>query len=96
MSKINKDYELMAVYSLKEGEEAAESNSAKFKELIEKNGSISNVDEWGKRKLAYPINDETEGYYVVYDFNAGTDFPKELSRILNITDGVLRSLITIR
>jgi len=53
------------------------------------------MDEWGKRKLAYPINDEPEGYYVLLQFLAGPDFPAELERVLKITDGVLRYL-TIR
>ncbi|MBE6862355.1 MAG: 30S ribosomal protein S6, partial [Ruminococcus sp.] len=51
--------------------------------------------DWGKRKLAYPIEDETEGYYVIYTFESKPDYPAELSRRLNITDGVLRSLVTV-
>ena len=71
------------------------------KELIEKvsaqiaanGGVVEKVDEWGKRRLAYLINDEAEGYYVLYSFESEPEFPAELDRIYKITDGVLRSLI---
>ncbi|MBR3974620.1 MAG: 30S ribosomal protein S6 [Clostridia bacterium] len=89
-------YETVAVFSLKEGEEKAKELVEKFKALIEANGTMEAVDEWGNRKLAYPINYETEGYYVLYTYEAGVDFPAELDRIFNITDGVLRSLIVAR
>lgn len=69
---------------------------AKFSDLIKQNAELVNVDEWGKRKLAYDINYETEGYYVVYSFDSKPDFPMEFERIINITDGVLRSLVTLR
>ena len=87
------NYEAMLVFSVKESEDAAKALVEKFKSLIEKNGTVESVDEWGKRKLAYAINYETEGYYALYNFSSEPDFPAELSRILNITDGVLRSLI---
>jgi small subunit ribosomal protein S6 len=96
MAKISANYELMAVYSLSKGEEATAALVEKFKTLIEKEASNVEVDEWGKRKLAYPINDETEAYYVVYTFTSATELPKEITRVLNITDGVLRSLITVK
>ncbi|MBQ2758727.1 MAG: 30S ribosomal protein S6 [Clostridia bacterium] len=89
-------YETVAVFSVKEGEEKAKELVEKFKALIEANGTMEAVDEWGNRKLAYPINYETEGYYVLYTYEAGVDFPAELDRIFNITDGVLRSLIVAR
>lgn len=96
MAEVTSNYELMAVFSLKDGEEAAAANVEKFKNLIEGSATLTNVDDWGKKKTAYPLNDETEADYVVYEFTAKTDFPKELSRVLNITDGVLRSLITVK
>ena len=96
MAKLSASYELMIVLSLTKGEEAAQATWAKFKELIEANGTLGEVDEWGKRKLAYPINYETDGYYVVVTFDAKPEFPAELDRILNITDGVLRSMITVK
>ena len=87
------NYEAMLVFSVKESEEAAKDLVEKFQALIAKNGTVESVDEWGKRKLAYAINYETEGYYALYNFSSEPEFPAELSRILNITDGVLRSLI---
>ena len=64
--------------------------------IAEGNGKVDNVDEWGKRKLAYEINYISEGYYVLVKFTSGPDFPAELDRVLGITDGILRSLITRR
>lgn len=95
MAKITADYELMAVYSVKLEEDATKALVEKFRALIEENGTLTDVNEWGKRRLAYSINYETEGYYVLYTFNSSPDFPAELSRVLKITDGVLRSLITV-
>ena len=86
-------YETMLVVSTATDEEATLALVAKFKALIEANGTIENVEEWGKRKLAYPINDETEGYYVVTTFESAPEFPAELDRVYRITDGVLRSMI---
>lgn len=65
----------------------------KFKSLIEANGTIDTVDDWGKRRLAYPINKEVEGYYTLISFTSAPAFTAELDRIYKITDGVLRSLI---
>ena len=81
------------VFSLKNGEEPIKELVEKFKALIESNGTLANVDEWGKRRLAYPINDETEAYYVLAEYSCEPQFPAEFDRILKITDGVLRSLI---
>ena len=50
------------------------------------------VDDWGKKRLAYPINDETEGVYTVINFTSEPDFPAELDRVFKITEGVLRSM----
>jgi small subunit ribosomal protein S6 len=60
---------------------------------MESNGTLESVDEWGKRRLAYLINDEAEGYYVLYNYEAEAKFPAELERIAKITDGVLRTLV---
>ena len=87
------NYEAMLVFSVKESEDAAKALVEKFKALVEKNGTVESVDEWGKRKLAYGIDYETEGYYALFNFSSEPEFPAELSRVLNITDGVLRSLI---
>ncbi len=86
-------YETMVVFSVAEGEESAKTLVEKFKAMIEANGTLESIDEWGKRKLAYPINDEPDGYYVIYNYTADPAFPAELDRIFKITDGVLRSLI---
>lgn len=91
-----KKYELVLVFSLSKGEEAVETLKAKFLELIKANGTLGEVEEWGKRKLAYPINYETEGYYIVAQFECEESFPAELDRVINITDGVLRSLIVAK
>ena len=86
-------YETIMVFSLAKGEEAAKELVEKFKALMESNGTLESVDEWGKRRLAYPINDEAEGYYVLYNYEANPEFPAELERIAKITDGVLRTLV---
>lgn len=97
MAKETETYEAMVVFSTQKDEETIAKLVARFKELIEKSATMTEeVNEWGKRKLAYAINDETEGYYVLYTFTAKPDFPAELSRVLNITDGVLRSLVTVK
>ena len=97
MAKLSESYEAMVVFSLKKDEDAIKALTEKFKNLIEKNGTLTEeVNEWGKRKLAYPINYETEGYYVLYSFTSKPDFPAELNRVLNITDGVLRALVTTK
>lgn len=87
------NYETMVVFSVANGEEAAQPLLEKFKGMIEANGTLESVDEWGKRKLAYPIEDELEGYYVLFNYQAEPEFPAELDRVFKITDGVLRSLI---
>ena len=93
MSNVKAAYETVVVFSLKNGEEAVSALVQKFKELIEKNAVLDGIDEWGKRKLAYLINKESEGYYVLFNFTSESDFPAELDRIYKITDGILRSLI---
>lgn len=93
MAKITGSYEAMVVFSTKAGDEAVAALVAKFKEMIEANAENLEVEEWGKRKLAYDINYESEGYYVIYTFSSKPDFPAEFNRVLNITDGVLRSIV---
>lgn len=90
---MSNSYETIIVFSLAKGEEAAKELAAKFQTMISENGTVDSVDEWGKRKLAYLINDEENGYYVLYNYTCEADFPAELSRVLKITDGVLRSLV---
>ena len=87
-------YETMLVTSAALDEEASTALVGKFKSLIEANVTIDSVDEWGKRRLAYPINDEVEGVYTVIQFTSEPSFPAELERVYKITDGVLRFLTT--
>ena len=96
MAKITANYEVVYVLDPAQGEEAIAAMVAKFKTLVEQNGTLAEVEEWGKRHLAYPINDLTEGYYVLMTFSAKPEFPRELDRILRITDGVMRSLIVCK
>ena len=93
MAEIKRSYETVAIFNTKDGEEAVAALIEKFKALISENGTIDNEADWGKRKLAYPIEDETEGYYYVINFTSVHEFPAELDRVYKITDGVLRSLI---
>ena len=94
MSEIVKNsYEPVLVLSTTLGEEGAAALLEKFKGLIEKNAENVAVDEWGKRRLAYPINDETEAFYYLISFESEPAFPAELDRVYKITDGVLRTLI---
>ena len=74
-------------------EEATNAVIDKFTKLITENGgTIDKEDRWGKKRLAYPINDETEGVYTVISFTSEPDFPAELDRVFKITEGVLRSM----
>ena len=86
-------YEAAIIYSVLNGDEATKALVEKFNALIAENGTIEDVADWGKRKLAYLINDETEGYYVFTTFTAGPEFPAELERVAGITDGVLRAMV---
>ncbi|MBS6314251.1 30S ribosomal protein S6 [Porcipelethomonas sp.] len=96
MAKISEKYEAMVVFSVSAGEDNVKGLVEKFKTLIENNGTVEEVNEWGKRKLAYEIDDQTEGYYVLYTFESKPDFPAEFERVLKITDGVMRSMITVK
>ncbi len=93
MSEVINKYETIFVVDASLEEEAIAGIVDKFKTLISNAGEIESVDEWGKRRLAYPIDFKTEGYYVLVNFSAKSDFPAELERIYNITDGLLRSII---
>ena len=86
-------YETIMVFSTAIDEEATKALLEKFTSLIAANGNVESVDEWGRRKLAYEINDETEGYYVLVNFTSEPEFIKELTRVYQITDGVLRTIV---
>ncbi len=96
MEKMKEAYESILIVSCKNGEEAIAEVVGKFKKMIETGATLDSVEEWGKRKLAYMINKESEGYYVLFNFTCNAEFPAELDRVYNITDGVLRSLIVKR
>ncbi|MDF1494109.1 MULTISPECIES: 30S ribosomal protein S6 [Eubacteriales] len=93
MSDVKNSYETVFILSTKLGEDAIAALVQKFKDLIEANGTIDSIDEWGKRRLAYPIMKQEEGYYTLVNFTSAPEFTAELDRIYKITDGVLRSLI---
>ena len=96
MAKAIEKYECMYILNPNLSEEDTAALVEKFKTLIEANGTIDELQEMGKRKLAYEINYLTEGYYVLVKFTCGPAFPAELDRVMGITDGVIRSLITTR
>lgn len=94
MPKVLGNYESVVIFNTKQTEEEIKALVEKFTDLISKNGTMESVDEWGKRRLAYEIDDhQTEGYYVMYTFSCKPDFPAELDRVYKITDGILRTLI---
>jgi len=95
MPTVKASYEAVFVYSMTLGEDGIAAIKEKFQNLIAQNAELGEVDEWGKRRLAYLIDDEEEGFYVLYNFVSGPEFPAELERVSKITDGVLRSM-TIR
>jgi small subunit ribosomal protein S6 len=96
MAKVSANYEVVYIIDPAQGEEGIAALVAKFKTLAEQNGSAVEVEEWGTRKLAYPINFKEDGYYVLMSFSSQPAFPKELDRILRITDGIMRSLIVCK
>jgi small subunit ribosomal protein S6 len=96
MAKLTANYETTVIFNTKVGEEGLAALIEKFKALIAENAVITNVEEWGKRRLAYPIQDETEGHYLFVEFSSKPEFPAELDRVYKITDGVLRSLIIVK
>ena len=94
MAKITGKYEVLYIIDPAQGEEGIAALVEKFKAMVEAEGTLTNVDEWGKRRLAYPVNDLNEGYYVLMNFESKPEFPAELERVMRITDGVLRCLTT--
>jgi small subunit ribosomal protein S6 len=96
MAKVSANYEVVYLIDPAQGDEAIAATVAKFQSLAEENGSNVVVDEWGKRKLAYEIDHKTEAHYVLMSFSSGPEFPKELDRILGITEGIMRSMIVCK
>ena len=96
MAKVSSSYEVLYILDPNLGEEETAALVARFKELAEGHGSVSEVDEWGKRRLAYPINDLEEGYYVLMTVTADPAFPAELDRLMRINVSVMRSFIVAK
>ena len=94
MAKITGKYEVLYIIDPALGEEGIAALVEKFKAMVEAEGTLSNIDEWGKRRLAYPINDLNEGYYVLMNFETNPAFPAEMERVMKITEGVLRCMTT--
>ncbi len=87
-------YESMFIVDVTDGEDTLKATVAKFVGLIEANSiRVIEVNEWGKRRLAYPINDKPEGYYVVVTFEGKPEFPAEFERLCHIDENILRSLV---
>lgn len=88
-----KDYELFLVFSMSLGEEERESLLNKLCDIMKANGQVDNIDKWGKRRLAYSINKEHDGFYVLVNFKSKSEVPAEITRIARISNGLLRYLI---
>jgi small subunit ribosomal protein S6 len=88
-----KKYETLFVLNPNLDEEALKATIERLKGVIEQDGTVTTIDEWGKRRLAYEIKDMNEGFYYLINFEANPELPKELDRIFRITDAVLRHLI---
>jgi small subunit ribosomal protein S6 len=95
MAKTQANYELMYIIDATKSEEDIKALVERFKALIETNGTLNEMEEIGKRKLAYLINDMPDGYYVLAKFTSSPEFPAELRRVLGITEGIMRSLVTV-
>ena len=95
MAKITGKYEVLYILDATLGEEETTALVEKFKAMVEAEGTLTNIDLWGKRRLAYAINDMAEGYYVLMNFESKPEFPAELERVMKITEGVLRCLTTV-
>ena len=96
MAKTSEKYEVMYIINPNLEEDARTAIVEKFKALVEQNGTIDEMTVSEKQKLAYEINYIGEGYYVLIKFTSAPEFPAELDRVMGITDGILRRLITLR
>ena len=96
MAKTSEKYEVMYIIDPNLEEEERTAIVEKFKALVEQHGTVDEMEVKDKQKLAYPINYIAEGYYVLVKFTSDPAFPAELDRVLGITDGIMRSLITLR
>ena len=92
MAKVNATYETLFIVDMTAGEAAVKTTVEKFKTIISENGEISGINEWGKRRLAYPINDMNEGYYTIVTHKSPANFLAELDRLFNIDESIMRSM----
>lgn len=93
MEKVINSYEGMFIVSLANGDDAARATLDKFEKLISDNAEVIRIDEWGKRRFAYPIQDLNEGFYTVATFKCDGEFPTELQRLMTIDENVLRAMV---
>ena len=93
MEKVINSYESLFIVDVTNGEEATDATVNKFLSIIEANAEVVDVAKWGKRRLAYPINDMPEGYYTVVTFKAEGSFPAEFERLCGIDENVMRSMV---
>ena len=93
MEKVINSYETLFVVDCSLGDEGVKALVDKFTALIADNGTIDSVDEWGKRRLAYAIDDKNDGYYVLINFKSEGAFTLELELVFGITEGILRSIV---
>jgi small subunit ribosomal protein S6 len=90
-------YEMLFILDCALTDEAKESIIKKMEDLVTSNGGVvEKTDRWGVKKLQYPINYKSEGFYVLMQFEAEKTFVEELKRVIGITDGIIRRLITKR
>ena len=93
MEKVINSYECLFIVDVTKGDETCDATVNKFLSMIEANAEVVDVAKWGKRRLAYPINDMPEGYYVVATFKTEPAFPAELERVFNIDETIMRSMV---
>lgn len=90
-------YEMLYILDNSLTDEVKESIVKKFEDLVKSNGgNVEKIDRWGVKKLQYPINYKSEGYYVLMTFEAERTLVVEMKRVAGITDGIIRRLITKR
>ena len=93
MEKVINSYECLFIVDVTAGDDVTNATVNKFMSLVEANAEVVDVAKWGKRRLAYPINDMPEGYYVVVTFKSAPEFPSEMDRLFNIDETIMRSMI---
>lgn len=88
-------YEMLYILSAKLEEETVNNVVEKFQSIVTSNGgAVEKTDKWGVKKLAYAINYENEGFYVLMTFESEPTLVAEITRVANITEGMLRCMIT--